>query len=51
MFLREAPAGLILGAIRCVIGFLRVALWQQLGWQDYGAYWLPLALTIGLSLL
>lgn len=51
VFLREAPAGMILGVILCVIGFLRVALWQVMGWQDYGPHWLLLALTIGLSLL
>jgi magnesium transporter len=51
VFLREAPAGLILGAILCVIGTLRVAVWQIMGWQDYGEHWQLLALTIGLSLL
>ena len=51
VFLREAPAGLILGAILCVIGILRVVLWQILGWQDYGEHWFLLALAIGLSLL
>jgi magnesium transporter len=51
VFLREAPAGLILGVVLCVIGFLRVAVWQVFGWQDYGAHWFLLALAIGLSLL
>lgn len=51
VFLREAPAGLILGSVLCIIGFLRVAVWHVFGWQDYGEYWFLLALTIGLSLL
>ncbi|MFO1074670.1 MAG: magnesium transporter [Geminicoccaceae bacterium] len=48
---RELPAGLLLGAILCVLGVLRIFAWQLLGLQDYGAHWLLLGLTIGIALL
>lgn len=51
VLLRELPAGLALGGILCILGFLRIAVWQWLGWNDYGEHWLLLALTIGMALL
>jgi magnesium transporter len=47
---RELPAGLTLGAILGVIGIVRIAIWQQAGLYDYGAFWPLVALTVGLAL-
>jgi magnesium transporter len=47
---RELPAGLTLGAILGVIGFIRITLWQKMGLYGYGTYWLLVALTVGLAL-
>ena len=48
---REIFSGLSLGIILGSIGFLRITLWQILGWYDYGQYWLLLATTIFFSLI
>jgi magnesium transporter len=48
---REILSGLTLGSILGAIGFLRIGLWQKLGWQDYGEHWVLVALTVGLSLV
>ena len=48
---REILAGLALGAILGAIGFLRIVLWQRLGWYDYGAHALLVAATVSLSLV
>lgn len=48
---RELPAGLALGAILGVIGFLRILLWQQLGWYDYGDHFVLVAVTVGVALV
>ncbi len=48
---REILSGLSLGAILGTIGFVRIGLWQKLGWQDYGEHWALVALTVGLSLV
>jgi magnesium transporter len=48
---REVLSGLSLGSILGAIGFLRISLWQKLGWQDYGAHWVLVAATVGLSLV
>ena len=52
--LRELPSGLMLGVILGVIGALRIALWQYMGWYDYSSplhSWEQVALTVGLSLI
>jgi magnesium transporter len=49
--LRELPAGLALGAILGVIGFARIALWERLGWYDYGVHYLLVAGTVALALV
>jgi magnesium transporter len=49
--LRELPTGLTLGAILGVIGIVRIFLWQRLHFYDYGAHWLPVALTVGAALV
>jgi magnesium transporter len=48
---RELPSGAILGAILGVIGFVRITLWQHLGWYDYGVHYQLVALTVSLSLV
>ena len=35
--IREIPAGLLLGSILGVIGFVRIEIWQHFGWYDYGS--------------
>jgi len=53
---REIFSGLTLGLILGAIGFLRIAIWQQLHWQNYGMkgsgqYWYLTALTVSFSLI
>jgi magnesium transporter len=48
---RELPAGLTLGAILGGIGIARIALWQNLGFYDYGAHWKLVAATVGTALV
>ena len=48
---RELLSGLTLGLILGTIGFIRIILWQQLHWFDYGEYWFLIALTIFFSLI
>ena len=33
------------------IGFVRIVLWQQLGWYNYGEHWLLVAITVGTALV
>ena len=49
--LRELPTGLTLGAILGVVGIIRIVVWQQIGWYDYGTHWPLIALTVGVSLI
>ena len=46
---REARTGLALGAWLGLVGFLRIAAWQYMGWFDYGPHYLLLGLAVGLS--
>ena len=51
---RELPSGIALGSILGVIGMLRIALWQTMGWFDYDPLhhaWMRVALTVGCSLV
>jgi magnesium transporter len=50
---REIFSGLTLGLILGVIGFARIALWQKLGWYNYGASfsWVLVGLTVSCSLI
>ena len=48
---REILSGLTLGFILGTIGFIRIAIWQNLHLYNYGPYWLLLALTIFLALI
>jgi magnesium transporter len=49
--IRELPAGLALGVILGVIGVVRIVLWQQVGWYDYGPHWLLVGVTVGVALV
>ncbi|QRG05256.1 magnesium transporter [Xanthobacter dioxanivorans] len=49
--LRELPTGIVLGGILGIIGVIRITVWQQAGFFDYGDYWKLLAVTIGASLI
>jgi len=48
---KEFTSGLILGGILGSVGFIRIAIWQQLGFYDYGEYWFSIGLTVALSLI
>jgi magnesium transporter len=48
---RELPAGMSLGSILGLIGILRIAVWQFLGFYDYGPHWSLVALTVGVALV
>jgi magnesium transporter len=47
---RELLSGLCLGSILGVLGFLRVMLWQWI-FHAYGEHAMPIALTVGVSLI
>ncbi|MGQ3671486.1 magnesium transporter [Xanthobacter sp. TB0136] len=49
--LRELPTGIVLGAILGMIGIVRIAVWQGIGFFDYGEHWVILAVTIGVALV
>ena len=49
--MRELPAGAILGAILGIIGVARIALWQFLGFYDYGPHWSLIAATVASALI
>jgi magnesium transporter len=52
--MRELPSGIALGTILGVIGIMRIALWQSVGWYNYGSSthsWEQVALTVGCSLV
>ncbi len=48
---KELFSGLMLGAVLGAIGLARIAVWQQAGLYDYGAYWLWVGLSVALSLV
>jgi magnesium transporter len=49
--IRELPAGLALGLILGVIGVIRIVVWQQIGWYNYGPHWMLVAFTVGAALI
>jgi magnesium transporter len=48
---RELPSGIALGSILGIIGFIRISLWQALGWYNYGPYHWRVAFAVGASLV
>jgi len=49
--LRELPTGIVLGAILGLLAVIRIAVWQNAGFYDYGEHWKLVALTIGAALI
>jgi magnesium transporter len=47
---REILSGLMLGAVLGLIGFVRIAVWQQISGM-YGPHWMFIGLTVGVSLV
>lgn len=48
---REIVSGVALGTLLGAIGFVRIVLWQRLGWSDYGSHSLAVAFTVWGSLI
>jgi len=48
---RELAAGLALGTVLATLGFIRILLWQFLGFKDYGTHHYLIATTIACSLV
>jgi magnesium transporter len=48
---REVLSGLTLGLILGSIGFVRIAIWQNLHFYNYGPHWFLLGITIFFSLI
>src|SRR5207248_3563580 len=46
---REILSGLTLGIVLGTIGFIRISVWQNLRWFNYGAHWFLIASTIFFS--
>ena len=47
---REIASGIMLGSLLGLIGFIRVAVWQQFT-NIYGEHWIYIGLTVGVSLI
>ncbi|MBA2683656.1 MAG: magnesium transporter [Gemmatimonadaceae bacterium] len=48
---RELPSGIVLGLILGAIGFIRIMLWQQFGWYNYGIHHTLVAVTVATALV
>ena len=48
---KEIVSGLLLGSILGVIGFMRILVWQKIGFFNYGEHWLYVAFSVSFSLL
>jgi len=50
---REIFSGITLGLILGIIGFIRIVIWQYMGWYNYGAHfnWVLVGLTVSLSVI
>lgn len=48
---REIFSGILLGSVLGIIGFLRIAVWHSIFPQMYGEHWVPLGITVGITLL
>lgn len=51
VFGRELLSGLALGTLLGCIGFVRVVLWQRVGFTNYGEHYLLIAATVWVSLI
>ncbi len=48
---REIISGLLLGTVLGLIGFLRILAWHSFAPELYGAHWLPIGITVSITLL
>lgn len=48
---REIFSGLLLGSVLGIIGFLRIFVWHSISPQLYGIHWIPIGVTVGVTLL
>jgi len=48
---KEIASGFLLGSILGIVGFIRILIWQHLGFHDYGVYWFFVAMTVSISLV
>lgn len=48
---REIISGLLLGAVLAIIGFLRIWIWHSVAPELYGDHWLPIGITVSITLL
>lgn len=48
---REILSGLLLGSVLGIIGFLRIFVWHSISPQLYGVHWIPIGITVGVTLV
>lgn len=48
---REILSGLLLGSVLGLIGFLRIFVWHSISPELYGTHWIPIGITVGVTLL
>lgn len=48
---KELVSGVVLGSVLGAIGFIRIWIWQEAGFYDYGPFWLAVGLTVSVSLI
>ena len=48
---KEILSGLILGSILGIVGFMRIFIWQNTAFYNYGEHWLWVGATVSISLL
>jgi magnesium transporter len=48
---REILSGVLLGSILGIIGFIRILIWQETHFYNYGIHWLYVGVSVGVSLI
>ncbi len=51
VFRREIVSGLALGSLLGFIGFIRIVMWEKLGFYQYGVHYMLVAFTVWVSLV
>lgn len=49
--LRELPTGIALGTLLCILGIIRILLWQHIGLYNYDPHHDLIAVTVGVALI